>query len=660
MPVHPPETRSVIRHPTRALLVLLPGLILRVIYAQYILSEPVFVKYPTLADQLLNHRITAPFSSSPVYIAWIAALIRVFGHNISLFRLIQFGLGLLSIVLITVIGSRLFNATVGLIAGAIYALYGPALVYEGDLVTAPVMIFSTLLTCYLFIRGLDKENAGWIFFSGVWAGISAGIRPTLLISAILCAGILFFHFSGAAKRLLYSGVFLIGVVIPIVPITQFNYHRSREIIPVTSSGGSVFYSSNNYRSSGLGYAPPQALTEIENRVMQQGAIRTPIEHRLFKYLAERASGKKLSYGRVSSFYLHEGLAYLRRNPGRAVELWIKKLLYQINTYEVRDTASLIHAGYIRMRKFPFMINFGVLFALALPGVLLTVSHRKSWLILCAFLLPHILSALLFYVNGRLRIPMVPFLTVFAGYTLFTLGNYIKTHDPQIWLLLIGIMGSAVLTDWSDDALKQHRDIRTPSFLDTMQGLTALKAGNLRLAESEFEKAIRLDPLGAREAYSNLARIHRQAGAMEKAESEQRKALGIQQVDELVDIDISTRQQLIEYQSALAAAYWRQGDKKRAVMIFNHLRELVPDRPDIIYNLALAGLSEPNPDWEKILDQIQTALDYGLKLNLESTRAYERAAQCLDHLNRPDAARAARRQVDWEKSLRFEPELSSGL
>ena len=95
-----------------------------------------------------------PFTGPPLYPVFLGVLFRLFGADFFAFRLIQFTLGALSVVLLYLIGRRVFSPGVGLAAGAAAAVYGPLIYFEGELLPPGLAILLGLsLVLFLLRRG---------------------------------------------------------------------------------------------------------------------------------------------------------------------------------------------------------------------------------------------------------------------------------------------------------------------------------------------------------------------------------------------------------------------------------------------------------------------------------------------------------------------------
>jgi len=664
---------------THWLIVLAPAVALRLFAGIWFTGHPVFQKYLTLALQLNDQAGHEPFFSSPLYTLWLACLVRLIGVQVDLFRWIQLAFGIMSVVLIVLIGVKMWGRKAGMLAGLLYGCWGAGITYECDLVTASLFILVSLLTLYCFITALDVEPLGvtsgasctvspprltsrtlwyrvdkriWLVLCGVLLGLGIGIRPNLLLLIPIMAGFIVWNNGSRGQQIRKVTMFISGVFLVIAPITIENYLRSGEFILVTASGGSVFYSSNNYRASGIGYSPPTALTQIENKHQVSGEIKTPVEHRAFKFLADRAAGRNLTYREMSSMYFNEGVRFLVRNGLSSIKVWGQKFWAFFNRYEVYDTASLISANQLLETRLPFLLGFGFISILGLVGLIKMCGKNRNFWILIAFLTPYLMTGIVFYVNGRLRAPAVPCLALLGAAGIFKVWEEVRNKDYRGWVSIALIIGAGVFVSLETTAITHHRDVENPSFYYTMRGVGAMHAKALEKAILEFEKAVAVNPFGAREASANLSMLYHMAGNQGKASQAKKMAGGLWDMKDLKRISHESIRNSFEYRMAMGVAMWRSGDIDGARQQFQKVHVDYPHHPDPAYNLALAEVQQSAPDWQVVLGYVNLALDFGMKFAFESTQAHDLRVRCLHHLGLQKEAQRAQYQVIWEKSRIF--------
>ena len=147
--------------------------------------------YDTWAQKIINEGWIGRevFFMNPGYPYFMAILYSLFGTAVNTVLLVQFLIGSLSCVLVYLIAKKVFNPSVAFISGIIASFYGISIFYEGLLVTASIITFINLIIIYLLLN-LDFTDKilrakPFLFITGILLGISALIRPNILLFAVL-------------------------------------------------------------------------------------------------------------------------------------------------------------------------------------------------------------------------------------------------------------------------------------------------------------------------------------------------------------------------------------------------------------------------------------------------------------------------------------------
>ena len=635
-------------------MVLIPLVLSRWIAAAHIVpNTPCFDKYVILADDFYNPDAREPFTSSPVYSAFLGGLLRLVGNDIQPARIMHLILGGIGILLLTWAACRLWDNATGLAAGLLGVIAQPSLIYDSDLVTTGLETpFTAMLILFLINAAATRRGTLWLL-SGITLGLLSGIRPNAsILTPVLCMAA-WVSGVGIGRRFRNTLAAAAGIACAVLPITFMNVMRSGEWIPVTASGGAVLYSSNNYRATGLGYSPPPALTELENTMFRDSGRRAPVEHALFKLLADRAAGRTLTYREASAQYEADAVRFMRSNPRMTLAGWVRKTMYLINSYEVLDTVSLSVIGREVARWFPFCPGFGTFVVLGVCGIALVIAGpSRASAALSLLGVPHLITGIVFYVNGRLRAALLPVLVLFAAYAVRRLLNALRRLDAELWLWIPTLLLLTALVNWEDDVIRRHRETLTPAFRFSMEGLQALKAQDLERAEVSFRNAVTIDPFDAREAWANLAVIYSRRGNSAAVEQCMRRSGGVWTHEELATIVIPPfEEDRLSADLAGALASWRVGDREGAAARLNALLDRRPGHPDILYNLAVYAASRRTPpSCDQVIRLIDQALDAGLKYELISTRARNLKADCLTKTGRDEDAGRELNQVAWEAEM----------
>ncbi|MEA1927739.1 MAG: glycosyltransferase family 39 protein, partial [Candidatus Auribacterota bacterium] len=152
----------------------------RIVYLVELSSTP-FFSHPILdAEYYLDwatklarggFRALPGVQGNYLYPYFLAFLIRIFQAGPLLIRIFQHSLGVITCLLIFRSGSLLFDRKTGLLAGLFYAIYIPAIFYEGWFLAASLTAFlSAALLCSILTALKDFRIGDWIR-SGLLAGL---------------------------------------------------------------------------------------------------------------------------------------------------------------------------------------------------------------------------------------------------------------------------------------------------------------------------------------------------------------------------------------------------------------------------------------------------------------------------------------------------------
>ena len=333
------------------------------------------------------------FYQAPLYPYFLAAVYKVFGDGATMIRFIQAVIGAGSCVLLAAAGMALFGRW-GAIAGALLAIYPPAIFLDGLLEKSVLVSFFTVALLYLLS---DRHVRFREFLAGVALGLLSLTRENALLLAIPV--LVWF----LIENRLAAAVFLAGCALVLLPVSARNYAVGGGFQLTTSQLGPNFYIGNHAGAQGL-YEP------LVPRRGNAGAEREDATR-----LAEEASGRTLSPDEVSSFWTARAFEFIRTQPGAWVRQLTRKLALTYNAVEIADTESQdVYAEWSPLLRALMPLSFGVIFCLAAFGACMTASAWRRLWFLYAIALTYTVSVISFYVFARYRFPLVPVLILFAA------------------------------------------------------------------------------------------------------------------------------------------------------------------------------------------------------------------------------------------------------
>ncbi len=155
-------------------------------------------------------------------------------------RLIQVGVSLVALWFAVKLGTRLGGRWVGIVSGALLAVYPPNLTSPSFLLTETIFTCLLLMTLYYFARAEETGGVGWFALTGLVLGLSVYFRPTSGLLPFVFGVYLLFRGYSWEKAVFRVGIMGAVVVICLSPWIVRNYLIYREFIPFTVSGGNPF------------------------------------------------------------------------------------------------------------------------------------------------------------------------------------------------------------------------------------------------------------------------------------------------------------------------------------------------------------------------------------------------------------------------------------
>lgn len=561
------------------------AILLRIVCLFQIESIPVFYHLPgdPLAYDQWAQRIVAGdwlgqsvFYQAPLYPYFLAVLQLFLGHDLWGIRVAQLVLSASACSLLYLAGNSFFSRAMGVVAALILSCSAPAIFYGSVIDKTVTDLFLTcLLLATLGWLGAGKTRTGFLAIGAV-LGLLALSRENTLVWVALVPLWIWFHFGAQSTAWRVQGLafFLAGLAVVLVPVGARNFAVGGQFTLTTSQMGPNFYIGNNPFADGT-YSSIRLATG-EKQFEQPEAQR----------LAEEVAGHPLSAKQVSDYWLGRSIEYIRERPLDWLRLLWRKWLIVWNTREIEDSDDfyLYQQWSWLLAGFAWINNFGILAPLAALGLATTWRRwRKLWM-LHAMMLSFAASVALFFVFGRYRFPLVPFLALFAAAGLVESWALYKRQHFRILASLLGVLlVAALLVHWpvvgrpgpsapgytylangyakqgkTDEAISSAQSALAidPNYGVAHYNLANLYVDKQRLSDAvaHYRQALKVYPRYI-EAHGNLSRALTLMGQLPEAATQFRAALKLYPSDARL---------LLGYGEVLA----RQGSYKEAIEQFN--------------------------------------------------------------------------------------------
>lgn len=360
--------------------------------------------YHTWAERIASGTFDSEsvYEMAPLPAYFMALVYKVFSPDPVYIRLTNIVFGVLTCLLIYLIGKEMGGNVVGLVSSLVASLYGPFIFYSiVPLKTAlSVLLFASLV--YLLISVLNRRSWVKAVLLGICLGLVQNVRPNCLVLVPLVPLVVFWNYYGQKSAfraiVLTCLAYVLGLAVANVPFMVRNYVVAGEPSATVTQSGFNLFMCNNLEYS---YPLPFATTSP----FEQG-IQFTIE-------ASRRAGKKLSPEEASTYWTREVLKAVQDRPVAYLQKLVRKVLAFFSKEERGDH---YHIGFISdfvpFFKLPW-IGIWLIMPFGMAGMLASLRKRKAFVSVAGVFLLYAGTLILFFSNTRVRLPLLVILIPFA-------------------------------------------------------------------------------------------------------------------------------------------------------------------------------------------------------------------------------------------------------
>ncbi|NOY88930.1 MAG: tetratricopeptide repeat protein [FCB group bacterium] len=540
-----------------------------------------------------------PFFRAPLYPAFLGMVYMLLGDNPWIIRIIQALIGSFSAVLVFVIGIRTFNFKTGFLAGLGMAAYGTIIFYDAQLLVPNLAIFLTLIALYFLVKIKESIAFKNLFWGGFFLGLSAIARPTILLFAMLFFLWLIWkrvkgNWTLNIKHLL---VFVVAIIIPILPVTIYNYIQSGEFILIGAYGGINFYVGNYNQADGVSPILPNT-----RRDWWGGKEDT-------KRIAEADVGHKLSEAEQSRYWFQKTLKEIYARPKHFIKLLFRKTILLFEGNELSNNFDIYYFAHqtvlMKLLIWRGLVFFpwGLVFPLAICGLILALPFNHQRQIIALFLLGYFPAIVLFLVTARYRLPMVPILILFASFGIISFArNFRKFSLPKIISIIFIFIALFIISNSDLYGYGKKNNAQAYHSVATIYA----SQGNWKKAEKYYRKALVENPylsetsndlallLASKGDYNESINIINRSLKKNPTDLMLRYNLGYlylednkpQKAISPLKAAIKTKPDFLYALNNLGLAYMRMGRFDSALVPFHQAIAVDPKFANAYYNLAI--------------------------------------------------------------------------
>jgi tetratricopeptide (TPR) repeat protein len=455
--------------------------------------------YNEWAQQILKGHLTDghAFYGLPLYAYFLAGLYWLFGYSPFIPGLVQAVLEGGTAVIIYKLAVRIFgtpaepNGTpgfryrgecIGTAASLGWAFFVPAQTYSVILMPTAGLVFVFWFLVWQVVSRSSLSRAR-VFLLGILIGfIAMGIATILFLVPLLLGAILLQStalglrnswLSGSAAALLLFA----GIGLGTSPCWIHNYFVAKDPVLLSAHSGVNFWIGNNPLATGYPRFPPGLRAE------QKGMLLDSITQ------AESAAGRPLKRSEVSKYWSAKAADYIKANFASWLKLIATKAGNFWNAFQYDDLSIitiLSEQGIVLPGP-----RFGLVAALAIPGLLMAAIRFPLSRWISAAVLLHMISLLPVFVTERYRLAAVPGLLLGASFGLWELGqNCVRARYGQAALYCLLLLGAG----WF--VTRPQKDPGLWALDAYNAGWQALQTDNLAMAEKNLSLAYAYVPENA--------------------------------------------------------------------------------------------------------------------------------------------------------------------
>jgi len=537
--------------------ILAVGFGLRAVYLAEIIQEPDFC-FPAMDPQYNDYCArgmafgawtppegypdpqvrTTPHGRPPGYPYFLAFVYRVCGPGYLAPRLIQMTLGLLNGVLMFFLARALFGSAVGLIATAFMVTYWVFIHFEGELTYPVVAVFALLLFMHGVLRWKHKPNLWRALIAGLLFGLFALFRPNGLLFGPVLVAWFWWVLRGRkdfARFMVSAAALTIGTILAIAPALVRNYVVAQDFVFLSSYGGVNLWIGNNANCDGVTPKIPE-LEEIAG-LKDWTCFHYPL---IVRGLGRTLGKEDLKFSEASSYFYGRAVDFIAHHPLKVLQLAGKKALVFWGPTETTND-KVLHWAKKKSRLLHWLPGFPVVLALFVVGVALFVgdwrerrtrdtpegtadepSRMAAAVMPLLFILAYFASVVPYFVAGRYRIPVIPFLLLFGAYGVWRISRLVAGRAYRRAGIWVGVgvatccVGSIQFYTYTPDlAIWHHQRAKAYEC-----------SGDLDAAIAEVRKELDIDPAYA-DGYNFLGKLLEKQGRYDEATGAYQRAVELE-------------------------------------------------------------------------------------------------------------------------------------
>jgi tetratricopeptide (TPR) repeat protein len=499
------------------------------------------------------------FFRAPLYPYSLAFLYAISDGSITFARVFQAAVGAGSAVVCYFVGLEAFKKRrIALLGSVLFAAMWTAVYFDVELLLVVLEVFFDLMAVLFLLKARDGKVLNFAL-AGLFVGLSAVTRPNVLAFALAAWLIYLITRPRIEKRKLIRGLvsFYVVIIAVILPVTIRNYIIGGDLVLISSQGGLNLYIGNNPESDGTTAILPGTRADWWGGYYDA------------KTIAENATGHELKPSGVNNFYIKKTFDFFKSEPLKAGRLLLWKGYLFTNGVELGNNFdnNFLKEKLDLLRFDP--VSLYLVLPFAFVGMAVSIRRFREYSPVYLFVLVYSATVVLFFVNDKFRMPIVPFLCLFAASGFFWLWRKIASKDWKYLIPAVSVLAALFIYCWIPP--RGYSSDKNLAQAGATVGMLYQKLGRFEEAEEEMSAALERDPYNPT-ALVFTGNLYLETNRKDEAAELYERALTIYPDD-------------VQALTNLGIYYTEKGDFEKAYGYFERSLDVNPKDAKTLYFLA---------------------------------------------------------------------------
>ncbi|GEM_PF-772164 len=335
------------------------------------------------------------YSLEPAYPIFLAGIYGVFGRNFLIVRIFQCLMGAAVCYLVFLIGAKVFNRNAGIIASAIAAFYPLHIFISGMLYPTLLFTFFIAMTIFSLLKIDESESYLYPILAGLFLALATQTIPIIFAFYPFAAfWLLAFVKKPHAQRWKHLLVTFSIAFLALLPWTIRNYLVFGKIVPVRASF------SDQLLKVKVNVDSDMKVDLYKDDVKNSGIGQTELGRQI------ESMQSKNFWNKISSVVLDNPRNFLKRYIGEFFHFWI--------FYPDPDRVITKNKYLSPFTKWVSIFSFSPIFLFSIIGLFGSKRVLRNSILLVFIIFSLVLAYSFFITQMRYRIPIEPYMIIFAG------------------------------------------------------------------------------------------------------------------------------------------------------------------------------------------------------------------------------------------------------